>query len=190
MEVSQLIWEQKRAAGFRCDQNWHIGYFSGSHSHNRDFALVAEPLASLMRQDPRVILRVVGFLELGGAFEGFEGRVERFELQETADLQWLIGEVNVSISPLQDNVFTKCKSDLKWFEAAVAGTVTVASPSGGWARGSLMGQTASSPAPTIGTRYWVTWWVRGLPAGGWRKRPGPRRWPSALPPSSCPASDR
>jgi glycosyltransferase involved in cell wall biosynthesis len=30
--------------------------------------------------------------------------------------------------PLQDNVFTNCKSELKWFEAAVVGAVTVASP--------------------------------------------------------------
>jgi hypothetical protein len=34
----------------------------------------------------------------------------------------------VNLVPLQDNLFTNCKSELKWFEAAAVGTVTVAAP--------------------------------------------------------------
>jgi hypothetical protein len=30
--------------------------------------------------------------------------------------------------PLQDNIFTNCKSELKFFEASIVGTLSVASP--------------------------------------------------------------
>ena len=44
------------------------------------------------------------------------------------NLQRLIAEVEINIAPLQDNLFTNCKSELKYFEAAITGTITVASP--------------------------------------------------------------
>ena len=43
------------------------------------------------------------------------------------ELQRSIAEVEVNIAPLQHNAFNVCKSDLKFFEAAVVGTWTVAS---------------------------------------------------------------
>ena len=44
------------------------------------------------------------------------------------NLQLALANVDLNIAPLQDNVFTNCKSELKYFEAAAAGTVTIASP--------------------------------------------------------------
>ncbi len=128
---SELIWSQKLEGDFRGDGRWHVGYFSGSPSHDRDFALVSDALALLLRDDPRVSVRLVGFLDVPPALAAFAGRVERLGLQDTVELQWLIGEVDVSIAPLQDNLFTRCKSDLKWFEPAAVGTVVVSSPAGG-----------------------------------------------------------
>ncbi len=43
-------------------------------------------------------------------------------------MQRLIGEVELNLAPLQDNRFTNCKSELKYFEAAITGTLTIASP--------------------------------------------------------------
>jgi glycosyltransferase involved in cell wall biosynthesis len=40
----------------------------------------------------------------------------------------MIAEVEINIAPLQDNSFTNCKSELKFFEAAICGTLTLASP--------------------------------------------------------------
>jgi hypothetical protein len=53
----------------------------------------------------------------------------------------VIGEVEINLVPLQDNEFTNCKSELKYFEAAVAGTVTVASPAYTLARSVSHGET-------------------------------------------------
>jgi len=55
-------------------------------------------------------------------------------LQDFANLQREIGAVEVNLVPLQDNPFTNCKSELKWFEAAVVGTLTVASPTYAYSR--------------------------------------------------------
>ena len=131
MDASERIWGQKLQSDFRGDGTWHLGYFSGSPSHTRDFGIAAAALARLLREDPRVALRLVGFLAPPSELMAFGPRVEQLPLQDTVPLQWLMGEVNLSLAPLQDNAFTACKSDLKWFEAAAAGTVTVASPAGG-----------------------------------------------------------
>jgi glycosyltransferase involved in cell wall biosynthesis len=129
MEISADVWDGKEELGWARDGRIHLGYFSGTPTHNRDFALIAQPLARLMDQDERLVLRVVGFLEhLGPDLDRHRARIESIPLQDFMNLQRKIGEVEINLVPLQDNVFTNCKSDLKWFEAAIVGAVTVASP--------------------------------------------------------------
>ena len=55
----------------------------------------------------------------------------KYVIGPAADLppgQRLIAEVEINISPLKENQFTNCKSELKFFEAAACGTLTLASP--------------------------------------------------------------
>ncbi len=127
-ELSEQIWQAKAQSGWARDDRVHLGYFSGTPTHNRDFALLAAPLARLMDEDARLHLRVVGFLDLGPDLARHAARVEAVPLQDYMNLQRLVGEVEVNLVPLQDNVFTNCKSALKWFEAAPLGTLTVATP--------------------------------------------------------------
>ena len=126
--VSDRVWAAKEASGWARDGRIHLGYFSGTPTHNRDFALVAASIARLMDEDRRIVLRVAGFLDPGPELARHGTRVERMPLQDHLNLQRLIGEVEVNLVPLQDNVFTNCKSELKWFEAAVVGALTVATP--------------------------------------------------------------
>ena len=106
----------------------HIGYFSGSPSHARDFRVAAPAIARLLKRDRRVTLRIVGFLELGDEFSGLADQIQLFALHDFMNLQRLIAEVEINIAPLQDNVFTNSKSELKFFEAGICGTPTVATP--------------------------------------------------------------
>jgi SAM-dependent methyltransferase/glycosyltransferase involved in cell wall biosynthesis len=126
--VSRRLLAAKRARGFRSTGRNVIGYFSGSPSHNRDFAVAAPALARLLAADPNVGLRIVGFLDSTGPLAAFAERVEIIPLQDYLNLQRVIAEVEINIAPLQDNVFTNCKSELKFFEAAAVGTWTVATP--------------------------------------------------------------
>lgn len=129
MELSAAVWRAKERSEWARDGRIHLGYFSGTPTHNRDFALIAGPLAQLMDEDERLVLRVVGFLDgLGPELKRHRRRIEAIPLQDFLNLQREIGQVEVNLVPLQDNVFTNCKSELKWFEAAAVGSVTVAAP--------------------------------------------------------------
>jgi glycosyltransferase involved in cell wall biosynthesis len=138
--VSTELYEAKRNAGFRSDGTITVGYFSGTATHNRDFAVAAPALARLMDEEPRIKVRVVGFLELKSGLEKYGSRVEFYPLQDPMNLQRLIAEVEINIAPLQNNLFTNCKSELKYFEAAIAGTITIATPTGPFARAIVDGE--------------------------------------------------
>jgi glycosyltransferase involved in cell wall biosynthesis len=127
-EVSEPLLAAKRARGFTGEGPVTIGYFSGTPTHNRDFSIVAPALARLLDRDPDVRVRVVGFMDSTGPLAEHANRVERVPLHDWINLQRLIAEVEINIAPLQENVFTNCKSELKFFEAAIVGTWTLATP--------------------------------------------------------------
>ncbi|WP_407976687.1 glycosyltransferase [Brucella pseudogrignonensis] len=127
-EYSTQLFKDKSDANWSRDGKIHIGYFSGSPTHVRDFAIASPAIQRLMDFDSRVVLRVVGFGAFNDEFNRFGSRVEHFPLQDFISLQKIISEVEVNIAPLQENQFTNCKSELKFFEAAVCGTLTLASP--------------------------------------------------------------
>ena len=126
--VSRQLLDAKRKKEFRSDGRITVGYFSGSPSHNKDFAIAAPALARLMATDLDVDLRIVGFPPANGILEPFAEQIEVIPLQDHLNLQRVIAEVEVNIAPLQDNLFTNCKSELKFFEAAAVGTWTIATP--------------------------------------------------------------
>ena len=127
-ELSQCYHRTKQESGWARDGRIHVGYFSGSPTHARDFAIVAPALCRLLGRDPRVVLRVVGFLDPDQELMRFRDRIEFYPLQDFLNLQRLIAEVEINVAPLQYNTFTNCKSELKYFEAAICGTLTLATP--------------------------------------------------------------
>lgn len=105
-----------------------IGYFSGTPTHNRDFELVSTALARVMTRHTDVRLLIVGFLDVGPALRGFTDRIDILPLTDFLTLQTLIGSTDINIVPLQTNVFSNSKSELKYFEAAIVETPTLATP--------------------------------------------------------------
>jgi len=128
LDISEALFRQKSDAKFARNGLFHIGYFSGTPSHNMDFKVAEPALVSLLEKRPDVRLLVVGYLELGKSFQQFGDRVACYPLHDFINLQRITSFVEASIVPLQDNVFTNCKSELKFFEAAIVGTLTVATP--------------------------------------------------------------
>jgi len=127
LSLSRQCYVKKCKSNFERDKRIHIGYFSGTPTHNKDFDIVSNALYSLMSADERIMLRIVGFLDIRGPLQKLRSRIEFVPFTDFVNLQRLIAEVEVNIIPLQDNVFTNCKSELKYFEAAIVGTVSVAS---------------------------------------------------------------
>ncbi|MGU3341860.1 glycosyltransferase [Methylobacterium mesophilicum] len=126
-QISTTVYNQKLEARQDYAKDFCIGYFSGSPSHNKDFALAADSLVRILKEYHHVRFLLVGFLELDARFDQFRSRVEKLELVDSGTLQCLIGRSDLNISPLQNNTFTRCKSELKYFEAAIVGTPTLAS---------------------------------------------------------------
>ena len=126
---SDALVAARSAAGDSRDGALHLGYFSGTPTHNRDFGLVSSAVARVLRRDSSVRLRLVGYLDLkDSALADLQDRIDVVPPTDYMELQRLIAETEVNIAPLQDNRFTNCKSELKYFDAAVVGVPTLASP--------------------------------------------------------------
>ncbi|PKO12959.1 MAG: glycosyl transferase family 1 [Chloroflexi bacterium HGW-Chloroflexi-10] len=128
INISNKIYQQKLDNKFSRDDSIYIGYFSGTPSHNRDFEIVASPLVNLLNEDPRIRVMIVGYLNIKGELGNYSSRFDIYPLQHFLKLQELIGKVELNIVPLQDNEFTNCKSELKYFDAGIVGTVSIATP--------------------------------------------------------------
>lgn len=112
----------------RTDGNFTIGYFSGSPSHQNDFEMISSELAAILRDNKNVDLKIVGYMKLPADLKEFKHRIKFSPFVSYTDLQYEIAMVDVNICPLVDSVFTNCKSELKYFEAAVVNVPTIASP--------------------------------------------------------------
>jgi len=128
LAISNKILKEKLESHFQRTDTIYIGYFSGTPTHNKDFAIVVESLIKLLEQDKRIRLLIVGYLELPDSIKKFDDRIEVYPLHDFVNLQRLMSLVEINIVPLQNNKFTNCKSELKFFEASIVGTLTIASP--------------------------------------------------------------
>lgn len=120
----------KRKARQKNQKQFTIGYFSGTPSHTNDFKMIYREIIQLLKDYPDMVLQVVGFMEFPEGMQSLiqAGRVKFTPLVDFMELQRMIAQVDVNIVPLVKNTFTNCKSELKFFEAAVVDTVTVATP--------------------------------------------------------------
>lgn len=105
-----------------------IGYFSGSNSHVRDLEVAESGILKLMNKYDNVYLKIVGYMDLGEEFKKLmkEKRLKFSKFVSYEELQYEIGKVDLNIIPLQRHEFNECKSELKYFEASIVNTLTLA----------------------------------------------------------------
>ena len=108
-----------------------IGYFSGTKTHESDFAVCAAAVRRLLSTNADARLLIVGELDLPLDFASCEDRIERLPLMPHDEMLAVMASVDINLAPLElHNDFTECKSELKIFEAAAMGVPTIASPTG------------------------------------------------------------
>lgn len=105
-----------------------LGYFSGSHSHAKDFEVAKSGILAFMEASPHSTLTILGHLELSPELESLGTRLIQKPFVNFLGLQDEISQVDVNLVPLQVSPFTFSKSELKFFEAALVGTITLATP--------------------------------------------------------------
>ncbi|MFM2089652.1 MAG: hypothetical protein RLZZ127_141 [Planctomycetota bacterium] len=104
-----------------------IRYLPGSKFHERDFSVAAPGLAAFLHESSDVHLEVVGPVPVEG--HGFPpARVSRRDPVPFEHLPDLLASAWVTIAPLEDTVFTRCKSAIKFLESAAFGCPCVATP--------------------------------------------------------------
>jgi glycosyltransferase involved in cell wall biosynthesis/SAM-dependent methyltransferase len=109
-------------------QGLTITYFSGSRTHDRDFAEAAPALSELLASRSDVRLLIVGPLNLGQEFTPLAAQIERRDFVPYQKMLEVLRETDINIAPLElNNAFNEAKSELKIFEAALMGVPTVAS---------------------------------------------------------------
>jgi glycosyltransferase involved in cell wall biosynthesis len=140
LDLSERIYAAKRAMKLGQQELIHFGYFSGSPSHNRDFAIVAPALQALLEENPKLGVVVAGYIKADAGFKRFGKRVKSFPFHDFVNLQRLVSTVEFNLMPLQHNAFTNSKSELKYFESAIVGTLSIASPSYTYSRAIQHGQ--------------------------------------------------
>ncbi len=126
-----------------------LGYASGSRTHQRDFkrasGAVARILAArpqcrlvLFRHGPWPTLDSEEFPELIGV----EDQIEWRATVPVAELPRELARFDVNLAPLEaGNPFCEAKSELKYFEAALAGVPSICSPTAPFRRAVREGET-------------------------------------------------
>lgn len=118
-----------------------LGYFSGSMTHNKDFAEVVPALAYIFGHYPNVYLKVVGDLNLPPELGEYSDRLLRAEKVDWRDLPSLIASVDINLAPLENTLFNEAKSENKWTEAALVEVPTIASNFGAFSHSIRAGET-------------------------------------------------
>lgn len=104
----------------------NITYFSGTRSHDRDFAIYAKAVERFLAENPKVQLHVTGPLRVN-----LSTRPEQFVHHEKvvfSDYAQRVQQAWVNLAPLETTAFTQCKSALKIIEAGFWGIPTVCTP--------------------------------------------------------------
>lgn len=104
-----------------------IRYLPGTSHHKHDFAHIEKFLAELLYANPSYQLNIIGDLEFDlNAFP--KEQISQTPFQPFEQLPSLINDSWIILAPLDDNIFNRCKSGLKFWESGVFGSPVISSP--------------------------------------------------------------
>ncbi len=105
-----------------------LGYFSGTISHNKDFATITNVLVTIMEKYKNVELLLVGPLDIESELvQKFKNRIKQLPYVARKKHFANIAKCDINLAPLEyDNPFCEAKSELKFFEAGIVKVPTIA----------------------------------------------------------------
>jgi hypothetical protein len=106
-----------------------IGYFSGTDTHDADWAHIEPAVIEVLGRHSGSELWLGGLLEPTRALSALGSRVRRLPFMDWRELPAKLRDLDVNLAPLVGGSrFNDAKSAIKWLEAALVATPTVASP--------------------------------------------------------------
>ena len=118
---------RERSLFARDDGIVRIFYGSGSATHDRDFALIADALREALERDPRIHLYLMGHIAPPPCLDSCE-RVHRIGFLDKKTYYRLISEYDIALMPLEETLFNDAKSNIKYLEASALGLSSIVSP--------------------------------------------------------------
>jgi glycosyltransferase involved in cell wall biosynthesis len=130
-----------------------LTYLSGTDTHDLDWAHLAPALAEVLDHHDDARLSLVGHIPEDDALARHLHRIDRLPFTHWLDLPEVLHAGSVNLAPLTPgSAFNEGKSAIKWLEAALVGTPTVASPTGPYRAAIDVGRTgllADEPAEWV-----------------------------------------
>lgn len=128
IEIAEKIIESKAKKTEESAKSVKLGYFSGTISHNKDFASITDALMEIMEKYSNIELFLVGPLDIESKLNKFTGRIKQLPYVPRNEHFENISKIDINLAPLEvGDPFCEAKSELKFFEAGIVGVPTVAS---------------------------------------------------------------
>ncbi|MDE2301452.1 MAG: glycosyltransferase [Sphingomonadales bacterium] len=125
--------------------NFVVGYYSGSRTHQEDFRCCYDALVTLLSRYPDIRLRIVGELDLAEfpKLSSFSDQIDEISRMDYFLMLEDIANCDVVLAPLEiGDPFCESKSELKFFEAALLERVAVCSATDTYRRATQDGRYA------------------------------------------------
>ena len=111
-----------------------IGYASGTHTHDKDFAMLKPVLCDILGRYPQAELWLMGAIDPGQGWGRLHNRIHAFPAVPWRKLPERLARLDINLAPLVlENPFSESKSEIKFMEAALVRVPTVASQTGAFA---------------------------------------------------------
>jgi len=118
-----------------------IGYFSDNIPHNSNIKMIIPILTKILLEFKNVKLLLLGELDFLYEMQGFLSQIIKKKFIDWRQLPELISKIDISIVPLENNIFNKAKSENIWVEAALVKVPTIASNIGEFKQNIIHGKT-------------------------------------------------
>jgi len=120
-----------RAAPERSGPPFVLGYASGSHTHDEDLKVALPAIATFLRANPEAEFHAIGHMDFPEALQqGFGDRVRHRKAVPWRKLPAILAGFSAQIVPLVDCPFNRCKSHIRFLEAAAVGVPSIVSAVG------------------------------------------------------------
>ena len=123
LEIANKLWETGKK---NKDDFVYLGYFSGTPSHNKDFATITDALLAVMRKYKKTKLILAGPLEQENSLNEFSDRIIKLPLVPRGEHYRNVQKADINLAPLESTPFCEAKSEIRFTGAGILGVPTVA----------------------------------------------------------------
>jgi len=125
--IDEILSKKTDLSGNESSDLIKIAYFSGTSSHDKDFATIKSALVHILEKHKNVELLLFGPLEIDEKFARYSERIKKFHFVPRQKHLENISKIDINLAPLEiGNPFCESRSELKFFEAGVFGVPTIA----------------------------------------------------------------